>query len=288
MTGKSYEELGIENYFIFGEIFRDEERCKKLLEMILQVKIKKINYIQKEKVYDNFVDAKSIRIDVYVDDEEGTVYDIEMQTNNTFELPLRSRYYQSMFDIDLLSKGKSYRNLKKGFVIFICTFDPFGDNRYMYTFESRCRENNDIVLGDNVYKIFLNTKGLKGKVSKELKNFLSYIETRNVNDEFTKDIDKEVRNLRNDKEARLRYMSLQLYIDDERDLGRQEGERIGLQKGEQIERISLIRKQLNKGKDIAFIVDIMEIDTEFVESVAKLIKDNPDMNDSDIMEMMDV
>ena len=83
-------------------------------------------------------------------------------------------------------------------------------------------------------------------------------------------------------------MSLQLYIDDERYLGRQEGERIGLQKGEQIERISLIRKQLNKGKDIAFIVDIMEIDTEFVESVAKLIKDNPDMNDSDIMEMMDV
>ena len=165
-----------------------EERCKKLLEMILQIKIKKINYIQKEKVYDNFVDAKSIRIDVYVDDEEGTVYDIEMQTNNTFELPLRSRYYQSMFDIDLLSKGKSYRNLKKGFVIFICTFDPFGDNRYMYTFESRCRENNDIVLGDNVYKIFLNTKGLKGKVSKELKNFLSYIETRNVNDEFTRGI----------------------------------------------------------------------------------------------------
>ena len=282
MTGKSYEELGIENYFIFGEIFRDEERCKKLLEMILQVKIKKINYIQKEKVYDNFVDAKSIRIDVYVDDEEGTVYDIEMQTNNTFELPLRSRYYQSMFDIDLLSKGQSYRELKKGFVIFICTFDPFGDNRYMYTFESRCRENTDIVLGDNVYKIFLNTKGLKGKVSKELKNFLSYIETQNVSDEFTKDIDKEVRNLRNDKEARLRYMSLQLYIDDERYLGRQEGEQIGLQK----ERISLIRKQLNKGKDIAFIVDIMEIEAEFVESVVKLIKDNPDMNDSDILAMI--
>ena len=111
-----------------------------------------------------------------------------MQTNNTYELPLRSRYYQSMFDIDLLSKGRSYRELKKGFVIFICTFDPFNDGRYMYTFESRCRENTDIVLGDNVYKIFLNTKGFKGKVSKELKNFLSYIETRNVNDEFTRGI----------------------------------------------------------------------------------------------------
>ena len=200
---------------------------------------------------------------------------IEMQTNNTYEPPLRSRYYQSMFDIDLLSKGQSYRELKKGFVIFICTFDPFGDNRYMYTFESRCRENTDIVLGDNVYKIFLNTKGLKGKVSKELKNFLSYIETQNVNDEFTKDIDKEVRNLRNDKEARLRYMSLQLYIDDERYLGRQEGE--------QIERISLIRRHTIRGKDMDYIVDALDVDIEFVEKIIKLIKDNPDMNDSDIL-----
>ena len=40
---REYEKLGLENYFIFGEVFKDEERCKKLLEMILQVKIKKIN-----------------------------------------------------------------------------------------------------------------------------------------------------------------------------------------------------------------------------------------------------
>ena len=93
-------------------------------------------------------------------------------------------------------------------------------------------------------------------------------------------------------------MSLQLYIDDEkylsreegrqegreegREEGRQEGEQIGLQK----ERISLIRKQLNKGRDIAFIVDVMDIDTEFVESVVKLIDDNPDMSDSDILAMV--
>ena len=44
-------------------------------------------------------DAKSIRLDVRTSDPEHE-YDIEMQTTDKKDLPLRARYYQSLMDIE--------------------------------------------------------------------------------------------------------------------------------------------------------------------------------------------
>ena len=38
-----------------------------------------------------------------------------------------------------------YKNLKESIVIFVCAFDPFKDNRSIYTFETICRENTTII-----------------------------------------------------------------------------------------------------------------------------------------------
>lgn len=40
-TRKKYEELTIIDDFMFGKVMRDPKRCKKLLEIILDVKIRK-------------------------------------------------------------------------------------------------------------------------------------------------------------------------------------------------------------------------------------------------------
>lgn len=76
---KKFEELTIADDFMFAKVMLNEELCRRLLEMILSVKIQKITYLQEQKTIDNDYDAKSVRLDVYVDDEKGTVYDIEMQ-----------------------------------------------------------------------------------------------------------------------------------------------------------------------------------------------------------------
>ena len=54
-------------------------------------------------------ESKGVRLDVYVQDEEETVFDIEMQTTNyRSELKKRGRYYQSIMDLDLMKKGQPY------------------------------------------------------------------------------------------------------------------------------------------------------------------------------------
>ena len=68
------------------------------------------------------------RLDLFVVDEDGVAYDIEMQMDNSYKkyLGKRSRYYVSLMDNGALKKDEPYSHLRKSYVIFICTFDPFG------------------------------------------------------------------------------------------------------------------------------------------------------------------
>ncbi len=123
-------------------LYDNKKLCQKLLEVILNVKISKIEYVKEQVSLTGKPDSKSVRLDVYVSDDAGTVYDVEMQTGNTRNLPKRSRYYQSIIDINLLMKGSGYQSLRKSYVIFICTFDPFGAGRHIFRFENRCLEDD--------------------------------------------------------------------------------------------------------------------------------------------------
>ena len=67
---KAWEELEIKDDFLFAKVMRDKRLCKKLLERLLQTKIKDIVYLEEQKSIDIEKDAKSIRLDVYI--EEGT------------------------------------------------------------------------------------------------------------------------------------------------------------------------------------------------------------------------
>ena len=61
------------------------------------------------------------------------------------------------------------------YIIFICPFDLFGQGRHIYTFENYCKEDKNILLGDDAVKIFLNADGKLDDVSKELRAFLDYV-----------------------------------------------------------------------------------------------------------------
>ena len=60
-------------------------------------------------------------------------------------------------------------------VIFICNYDPFGRNRYIYTFETVCREAPELSFGDDAYKIVVNTAGAEGEISDELREVILYL-----------------------------------------------------------------------------------------------------------------
>ena len=105
---KRYEDLTISDDFMFGIIMRQAKYCKPFLETILGIKIDHIEYPKIQEVINLDIKAKSIRLDVYVDDGENTVYNIEMQNISKPDQPKRMRYYQDLIDLDLIEKGQDY------------------------------------------------------------------------------------------------------------------------------------------------------------------------------------
>lgn len=219
-----WESLGISNDFMFGKIMQDAELCKELLQRILpDLEIDHIEYPEAQKSIRTDVDAKSVRLDVYVRDGKGTIYDIEMQVVDTKELPKRSRYYQSMIDLQLIDKGEYYKKLKPSYIIFIFPFDLFEKGRHIYTFENICKEDNSVFLKDGAIKIFLNADSDQDDVSKGLKAFLDYVAGKKTEDDFVQRLEEAVEQARKNREWRHEYMTLLMRDQENIEKGMEKG-----------------------------------------------------------------
>ena len=246
-----------------------KEICKLVLEQILNIKIRDIEYLDYEETIQIAPGSKSIRLDIYVEDDKNTVFNLEMQTTNYEELPKRSRYYQDIIDLKLIEKGQSYGILKTSYVIFICTFDFFEKNRSIYEFENICVDDSDIKLNDGTHKIFLNTKGNRDDISEELQMLLDYFDGREPESQLAKDIDRKVFEARNNKQWRREYMSYQMELDKQYRNGREEGMAEGREEG--MDNISKLLKLLVSEKKYDEIEKISE-DKEYQMELLKKYK----------------
>ncbi|MFR1424811.1 MAG: Rpn family recombination-promoting nuclease/putative transposase [Clostridium sp.] len=237
---KNYDELELKDDFMFGMVMRNPKYVKPFLEAILKIKIRKVVYPESQKAIDLSANAKGVRLDVYVEDDQNTVFNLEMQTTHKKDLPKRMRYYQGMIDLNILNKGESYCNLKKSYVIFICTFDPFGEGRHIYTFCNTCQENTSLTLNDDAVKIVLNTKGTIDDVSPEMKRILDYIEGKGASDTFTRELENAVQSVRQNEDWRRDYMTLQQEYQERFQEGKEEGWLEGRREGKIEGKIELL------------------------------------------------
>ena len=222
---KRLEELEIWDDFMFGAVMSNKELCKHLLEIILQKKIKDIRYTELQKTIDLQYDAKSIRLDVYVEDDLDSVYNIEIQTTDEKNLPKRSRFYQGMIDLNILNKGESYNKLKKSYVIFICNYDPFRKGRCFYRFENVCVDDPSLKLEDDSVKIMINPYGNDTKqFGKGFAALMDFLKNGQISDTYTESLKDEITEVKVSEEWRRRYMKLLIRDQENIEIGKELGE----------------------------------------------------------------
>ena len=238
MRLKKLEELTLADRFIFFKVMQEPDLCRRLLEIILDIEIERIEYPEGEKTMEATYGSKGIRLDIYVKDADATVYNVEMQAANASNLPQRSRYYQNLIDVDLLEKGAGYNRLNRSFVIFICLSDVFGGNRHIYTFENRCIQDPEIALGDGTVKIFLNPDSDRDDVTPALANFLKYLVNGVAVDEYTERLVEAVETAKRNPRLMLEYMSYyadqadrKAELEEAREEGMKEGREKGMKEG---------------------------------------------------------
>ncbi|AIN93631.1 hypothetical protein JO40_05475 [Treponema putidum] len=220
---KKFEDLTFTDDFMFCKIMQNEDLCKGLIEMILSDTIGKVTYISVQHNINTYEQAKSVRFDVLVQAEDGKLYDIEVQVSNERNIPKRMRFYQAAIDISFLDKGNSYNNLNDSIIIFICLFDVIGKNRPIYTFENLCIEDKNTPLQDGTLKVIINAEAFNNTEDKELKEFLEYIKTGKVKNEFTREIETMIQKVKQNEQARQEYRLLSTFEMDARDKGFSEG-----------------------------------------------------------------
>ena len=202
------------NQTIFAMVMNDEGRCKAFLERIFpdrkvsEIKLSQNSFVEEdkgvraeaEKMILNTPFHKSVRLDVLFEGDQSW-YDIEFQSENTDDIPKRSRYYHSMIDTHILEPGEAYAKLQPCYVIFLCRFDLFGKGKAVYQFQHYDIKNR-LLLGDESYTIVLNSKAEADSIPKELKALFSYINEGKVNpgkDVFVDGIHQKVLELNGDE-----------------------------------------------------------------------------------------
>ena len=239
---RTLQDLNLCDRYLFARVMSDETICKAVLEKILGFEISEITYLEPEVTKEAVYGARSIRLDIHAT-ETGRIYTVEMQTSDEYNLPKRSRYYHSIIDADkLLKAGEKYNNLADSYVIFICTFDPFGEKLHRYTYRNECEEKPGLLLEDGNQTIFLNSKWQDDCVDEDMAGFLKYIDnsTTAVADEtgseFVGMIDRKVKSIKENLDEGVKFMQFEEIVAEER----------------KEERLAIARKMLqdNVGEDI--------------------------------------
>ncbi len=186
---------------VFAIVMRDAGLCKELVERIIpDRRVREIRFAENpvmdalakaisdeaetghssgwmtaetEKVLIPALLSKSVRFDALFEDEDAW-FDIEMQVDWEEDLPLRIRYYHASKTITSLESGDEYRELKPGYVIFICLFDYVGRGEAVYRYQTM-EEKLYLPLNDKQFTILVNLKCSEEKIPETLQSFYRYV-----------------------------------------------------------------------------------------------------------------
>ncbi len=273
--------------FLFDAATVDLETCKIIIELSLGITIRNIVWKEGQKVIHNLPGNRGIRLDFYVEDDQGQVFDVEMQKRNEGNIPKRTRFYQALIDAPMLKSGeRGFDGLKPAYIVVICGFDLFGYGLYRYTFDNRCKEVPDLVMGDECQKIILNTKGKNDhEVEKALVDFLHYVEKSSEEnvpedcDERLKHLHKKIHQIKMSEEIGVSYMKM-----EERDrLIRDEGLRRGRAEGD-ARLVNIIRRKASRGMEVSEIADLLEMQRAEVEAILEVFRAHPSWTDLQVAE----
>ncbi len=291
---KPLKDLNLLDRFLFAQAADDPDTMRDILEIILGKEVVLKLLPQTEKEQRTHPLNRYVRLDVWAMDEEDTVYNTEVQQNNTGNLPKRSRFYQALIDSNLLTPGEvGFQKLNPVYIILICPFDLFGYGLYRYTFRMQCEGVPELSLGDGAVRIFLNTHGTNTEgVSEELVELLKYMEhtTEEVSricvSERIHNIQKRIQAIKSSEKIGVKYMQAWeekiIEQNEAREEGIREGHASGLKEGHasglkegRLQKLQeQIEKKVQKGYCAEEIAEMLETDIETVRKFIEKYKFN--------------
>ena len=250
MQRKRLEDMNLLDDFLFNAVMTfpgiGERFCR--LQVVLGREIGRLRVVAQRAFGGRDEGFRGARLDVLAEEElmdvlaDPSVFDIEPDNNGDVvsmkDLPKRVRFYHAIIDSRCLKKGEGFGKLKRVFVIFVCSYDPFDRGRMVYTIRNMCEEIPEMEYDDGLRTVFLNTKGDGAGVPEELVALLHFLEdTREVNavNDVLRELLEMVRVVKDDGKVTVAYMKSfeieQMWINKGIEQGISQGIAQGIEQG---------------------------------------------------------
>ena len=252
MQRKRLEDMNLLDDFLFNAVMTfpgiGERFCRLLLQVVLGREIGRLRVVAQRAFGGRDEGFRGARLDVLAEEElmdvlaDPSVFDIEPDNNGDVvslkDLPKRVRFYHAIIDSRCLKKGEGFGKLKRVFVIFVCSYDPFDRGRMVYTIRNMCEEIPEMEYDDGLRTVFLNTKGDGAGVPEELVALLRFLDdTREVNavNDVLRELLEMVRVVKDDGKVTVAYMKSfeieQMWINKGIEQGISQGIAQGIEQG---------------------------------------------------------
>ncbi len=270
MPIKPFKDLSLVDDFMFSEVMRQPENIKPFLETLLEKKIQRVVAIDKQKDLKDTYDAHGIRLDVYLEDEHNTKYDVEVQIRLHRKLEKRIRYYASGIDRRSLEMNADYEELSDNFVIFICVEDYFKAGLAVYERESHIKGAPEIPYKDGSHAYILNADFTKENGNPAVMDFLRYVRASYRGERYDiskssylQQIEEAVNKVKEDSGREMEYMTLAMKMMDER--------KEAFEQGQRASQIKTIKRMLARGLSLEEISDMIGLELDEAERLAKQV-----------------
>lgn len=135
---------------------RNIEATELVLNIILERNDMKVIEVVAQREYKNPVTGgRSITLDIYAEDSDGKVYDIEVQNEDAGADVHRARFHSSMLDAKMLNKKQKFKEIHDSYVIFITKNDYMKMGLPIYHVERTVQES-ETLFGDGSHIIYVN------------------------------------------------------------------------------------------------------------------------------------
>ena len=135
---------------------RNIEAAELVLNIILGRNDLKVIEVVAQREYKNpITGGRSIKLDIYAEDSNGKVYDIEVQNDDAGADIRRARFHSSMLDTKMLKEKQKFKEIHDSYVIFITKNDYLKMGLPMYHVERTVQEAGTL-FGDGSHIIYVN------------------------------------------------------------------------------------------------------------------------------------
>ena len=242
-----------------AKCFEEDITCTELvISIILDRKDIRVKSVHTQHQLKN-LQGRSAILDIYAEDEDGKVYDIEIQKAKEGATPKRARYYSSLMDANITEPGDDFENLRESYVIFITETDVLKNGKAIYHIERYIEEVSER-FNDGAHIIYVNGENRDGSPLGLLMQDLRCSDPDRMN---YKELSERTRYFKEDKEGMKRMGSV---IDELIQEGKMEGLKEGAIEAAQ----STAYKLLKSGKfSIQEIAEYVSLPVEEIEELAK-------------------